>query len=308
MPRILSRWLPVITLMAWAAILLYITTGGRIGQGRIGDYLAPPFIPGALAAGIVLALMALALAASPQEASSDCCADDACSHALSRFTFGKLLTFLVLLLPIAVAPFASKSAFQALVQRNRMEVTDASALGQTARVRELKERAAAAPAASAAEPTSSPVFEPPLPTKDGAPAAPAAAPEASIADYLQRTPEGYIVAEVIDLLYASQDNLLRKDFEGKTVQIIAQLMPDSEGGGPASQRFKAARMFMSCCAADARPVATLVEAEKLPDLPEMTWVKVVGTATFPIENGRRTAVLKSQRVEQTEPPDESMLF
>ena len=45
-------------------------------------------------------------------------------------------------------------------------------------------------------------------------------------------------------------------------------------------------MFMTCCAADARPVATLFEIDQKPELPEMTWVKVTGTATFPIENGR----------------------
>ena len=55
-------------------------------------------------------------------------------------------------------------------------------------------------------------------------------------------------------------------------------------------------------------MATLVEAATLPKLPEMTWIKVTGTATFPIENGRRIAVLKSNKVEATKPPDESMLY
>ena len=67
-------------------------------------------------------------------------------------------------------------------------------------------------------------------------------------------------------------------------------------------------MFMNCCAADARPVATLVESATLPNLPEMTWIKVTGIATFPIENGRRISVLKAERVEKTDPPDETMLF
>ena len=67
-------------------------------------------------------------------------------------------------------------------------------------------------------------------------------------------------------------------------------------------------MFMTCCAADARPVATLIEAEAKPEMPEMAWVKITGTATFPIENGRRIAVLKADKVEATKPPDESMLY
>ena len=84
-------------------------------------------------------------------------------------------------------------------------------------------------------------------------------------------------------------------------------MPDASNNG-SGKRFKAVRMFMTCCAADARPVATLVEADALPNLPEMTWIKVTGTATFPIENGRRISVLKADRVEKSGPPEESMLY
>jgi uncharacterized membrane protein YcgQ (UPF0703/DUF1980 family) len=129
----------------------------------------------------------------------------------------------------------------------------------------------------------------------------------AVPDYLQRTKEGYIITEVLDLLYSVQDSQLRKDFEGRTVQLIAQIMPDKTSANSAN-RFKAVRMFMSCCAADARPVATLVESKTLPEFQEMTWVKVVGTATFPIENGKRTAVIQATSVEETKPPEEAMLF
>ena len=122
-----------------------------------------------------------------------------------------------------------------------------------------------------------------------------------------RTPEGHIVAEVLDLLYAAQDNVLRNDFEGKTVQLIGQFLPDKTSGAN-GKRFKAVRMFMTCCAADARPIATLVEPETMPDVPEMSWVKVTAVSTFPVENGRRISVLRASKVEKTEPPEEAMLF
>ena len=77
------------------------------------------------------------------------------------------------------------------------------------------------------------------------------------------------MAEVLDLLYAAQDINLRKDFEGKTVQLIGQLMPDTADNAKGS-RFKAVRMFMTCCAADARPVAALVESNQAPNIPEMS--------------------------------------
>ena len=91
------------------------------------------------------------------------------------------------------------------------------------------------------------------------------------------------------------------------VELIGQFMPDTSNNA-GGNRFKAVRMFMVCCAADSRPVATLVEADKLPDFPEMTWVKITGTPTFPIEKGRRISVLKAAKVEKTKPPEEAMIY
>jgi len=46
----------------------------------------------------------------------------------------------------------------------------------------------------------------------------------------------------------------------------------------------------------------------MPEVPEMTWVKVTGKATFPIERGRRVSVVKAEKVEKTDPPEEAMLY
>jgi uncharacterized repeat protein (TIGR03943 family) len=288
MNKLFSRWLPCATLAAWSAILLYFHLSGRIAA-----FLHPMFRPYVLIAGVVLAGMAIMFVLMPSEA--QCCTTAECGHPFSRLASGKALTFLVLLLPFTVAALFSPDAFGKTAIQNRGIITDAAALGRT--------------------PTKEGVNLPapdPLPTKDAGaspptltPSTPAESP--SLGDYLQRTPEGHIVAEVLDLLYAAQDTVLRKDFEGRTVELIGQLMPD-QANNASGKRFKAVRMFMTCCAADARPVATLVECEKLPDFPEMTWVKVTGTSTFPTENGRRTAVLVATKVEKTEPPEESMLY
>lgn len=274
MNKLFSRWLPCATLAAWSVILLYFHLSGRITA-----FLHPVFRAYVLIAGLVLAGMAVMFVLLPGEA--QCCTTAECGHPFSRLAAGKVLTFLVLLLPFSVAAFVSPDAFGKTAIQNRGIITDAAVLP-------AKDTAAASPAAT----TSTPV-----------PQAQAPSP----GDYLQRTPEGHIVAEVLDLLYAAQDAVLRKDFEGKTVQLIGQLMPDQSNNSN-GKRFKAVRMFMTCCAADARPVATLVECEKLPDFPEMTWVKVTGTSTFPTENGRRTAVLMATTVVKTEPPEEAMLY
>ena len=184
---------------------------------------------------------------------------------------------------------------------------DATGLGDR---RTAPPQQAQLPSDLAAATTATPALETAAPAPEtpqtAAPAEKTNATDA-VPDYLQRTKEGHIVTEVLDLLYSVQDSQLRKDFEGKTIQLIAQIMPDKTSENQTT-RFKAVRMFMSCCAADARPVATLVEAKTLPDFAEMTWVKVIGTATFPVEKGKRTAVIQAISVEETKPPEEAMLF
>ncbi len=286
MTKLFSRWLPCATLASWSAILLYFYFSGRISA-----FLIPTFRTYVLLAGIVLGVMAVVFLTVSADA--ECCTTAECGHPLSRLAAGKALTFLILLVPISVAALFSPDAFGKAAIENRGVITDAAALGP----------------APTKESVSKPVNDA-LPLKGDPNAATATAtqpPAPSPGDYLQRTPEGHILAEVLDLLYAAQDSTLRKDFEGHTVQLLGQLMPDKTSNGT-GKRFKAVRMFMTCCAADARPVATLVECDTLPNLPEMTWIKVTGTATFPIENGRRTAVLASKTIEKADPPEESMLY
>lgn len=301
MNKLFTRWLPCATLATWSAILI-----GFWVTGRVRDFLAPEFRTGVLAAGVVMALMALVFAIFPADAS--CCSSANCGHSLSRLASGKVLTFLILLLPITTAAMFSPDSFSSNVVRNRGMITDASALGN-------RPRSGAPAPAELPLPTKDATPPAPAPANSSAPPAPAAAqpqssqqpPAPAPGDYLQRTPDGSIIVEVLDLLYAAQDNALRKDFEDKKVELVGQLMPDTSNNAKGN-RFKAVRMFMTCCAADARPVATLVESEKKPEMPEMAWIKITGTATFPIENGRRIAVLKSEKVEATKPPDESMLY
>ena len=287
---------------------------GTYFTGRVASFLNPSFRPGVLWAGVGLAALALLFASRPTP--SECCADETCTHPLSRTKAGRWTTFLVLVLPVTVAAWLSPDQFSKQAFEQRAEVTDASSLGLRQRVVPPNTQSPVSPTEGAAT-----TFPAGTATKEGGAsgAAPTVATNAApasaeaIPEYLQKTPEGYIVAEVLDLLYAVQDSQLRKDFEGRTVQLIAQMMPVGEKGASpaeagAATRFKAVRMFMTCCAADARPVSTLVEASVLPDLPEMTWVRIVGKATFPLENGKRTGVLQATSVQPTKPPEEAMLF
>ena len=326
MNALFNRWLPAGTIALWAGVILHYWVSGRLQA-----LLTPEFQLYAVIAAFLLIIAAVVLVFSRLE--PGCCADAACSHAMSRSKIGRILTFGIILLPIALKPFGSLAALREVQGKNRVAGEDMSAVPAAVRAEHAKKMAARNDASRTANAlvAPGPVSPPPplpLPTKEGdqppsasaqtpppppgsqPPAAnekhPAAAEQQSFAEYLQRTPEGHIVAEVLDLLYAAQDNVLRRDFEEKTVELIVQYMPDNSAGAN-GQRFKGVRMFMTCCAADARPIATLIEMTPPPSVPEMTWVKVVGTATFPIEKGRRVSVVRAKSVEKTEPPPESML-
>jgi len=281
MTKAFSRWLPCATLFAWSFIFLYFYF-----SGRIHTLLHPIFRPFALVAGSIMLLLAACFLFIP--ATAECCTDESCGHALGRGIGGRLLTFLILLLPMCAAAAFSPGGAGA---------TRAAALASSA-----------AAANSAAANTSS-VTEPALPTQDGSTPAPqpAQAQQPEPTDYLKKSKEGNIILQVIDLLYAAQDTSLRGDFENKRVEFIGQYMPDTVNNAN-GKRFKVVRMLMVCCAADARPVAAVVESDQPSSIPEMSWVKVVGDATFPIEGGRNLAVVKAKSVTVTDPPEETMLY
>jgi len=293
MNALFNRWLPGVTLLVWSVVLLaYYTTG------RVASFLQPSFRINVLLAGITMLVMACCFLFLP--AVANCCDEERCGHPLGRRSAGRLITFLVLILPIGAAAMYSPSNYGATAILNKGIVTDVSGL-----VRRNGATRVPGPVASADNPS-----EPPLPTKNGSVATPApaaASTDTSADQYLPKDKDGNIQVQVIDLLYAAQDSSMRADFDGKTVETIGQLMPADANNG-SGNRFKLMRMFMYCCAADAKPIAALVEAPTLPSAAEMSWVKVVGKVEFPIEGGRTIPVLKATSVQQVDPPEETMLY
>jgi uncharacterized repeat protein (TIGR03943 family) len=293
MTALFNRWLPGFTLLVWSGVLLaYYATG------RIASFLQPSFRVNVLLAGLVMLAMACCFLFLP--AVANCCDEERCGHPLGRKSGGRFLTFLVLILPLGAAAMYSPRNYGATAILNKGIVTDVTGL-----VRRNGTTQIPGPAASSDNPS-----EPPLPTKNGS--APTPAPAAATADsstdqYLPKDKDGNIQVQVIDLLYAAQDSSMRADFDGKTVTTIGQLMPADANNG-SGNRFKLMRMFMYCCAADAKPIAALVESPTMPGEQEMSWVKVVGKVEFPIEGGRTIPVLKATSVQQVDPPEETMLY
>lgn len=273
----IQRYLSVTVLMVWGVVMTYFYF-----SGRLASYLHPAFHIWTVASGIVLVLMAAGLLFLPQAAEDTC--EDGCLHPVgSRKLAGSVLASFILVLPLLVTTVVSPSQFGAAVVMNR---------GLTQDIGDL--------------PGYVPYVEPALPTQDGSPGEPGMQTDPS-SSYLPRNAAGQIKAQAVDLLYAAQEPTMREDFDNKEVEVIGQYMP-AKSNNPRGDRFNLVRMFVMCCAADARPVAVSVQTTKPEDLPEMSWVKVIGRATFLIEAGRNVPVVVAESVTPTEPPPESFIY
>ena len=239
-------------------------------SGRIASYLHPAFHIYTVVSGGVLLILSLALLLTMNGESSE--------HGLSRVGIFPLL---LLTVPLLAATKISPSNFGATAVLNR---------GMVHNIADL--------------PGFSPPMDAGLPNADGSVA------EGTMMDpslYLKKNADGYIMAEAVDLLYAAGEPTMREDFENKQVEVKGQFLP-ALTGNPNGDRFNLTRLFVMCCAADARPVAISVQSNPATDLPKMTWVKVRGKATFPVEGGRHMPVVVADSVTETDAPEESFLY
>lgn len=263
-------------LLLWGAVILYFCL-----SGRIVSYLHPSFQWFAFAAGVVLTLLGAAALIVPDHHGCGC--DTACDTACDSHGHHPLglPSLAVLVVPLLTAATISQDHFSTSTVMNR---------GMVDHIDDL------------------PAFSTPI---DSAPPRPdATIGEGTMMDpalYLQTNSDGQILAETVDLMYAASDDAMRVDFDGREVEVIGQIMP-ARSGNPSSNRFHLVRLFVMCCAADARPAGIAVETDNPIELPESGWVKVTGRATFPVENGRHKAVLRANNITPTDPPRNSFVY
>jgi uncharacterized membrane protein YcgQ (UPF0703/DUF1980 family) len=301
--KIFARILAPLTLLEWGGILTYFYF-----SGRIASFLHPMFRPLVLVTGLLLLITALCVAIFREE---ECAHDHEHSeehvHSHDRLSFGGFLAFLILFLPLALAAKISPDSYGANLIRNRGLVEDirsipgaANSFGSRSKAMEsaASEQQVSLTITADATPSPSPKYigvpeetPAPAPNSDSETQPPSndreqASPPPNrpgVNDALKPNAAGCIKAEVIDLLYAAQEATTRKDFEGKNVELIGQLVPNKTKVKSAvpSGSFKLLRLVIVCCAADAMPVAVKIET-KLPPMAihDMQWLKVTGRVHY----------------------------
>jgi uncharacterized repeat protein (TIGR03943 family) len=248
-------------------------------SGRIDQYLNPIFRPLVLIAGMAIVIAGLVYLMTTH--SSQCCVDGDCVHGHVNSPPWSLAFFGVICLPVLFGSIFSKDAFDQRVVVNRGFAEDAAKLTGTRSFHRSVLGNPVSPAYLGAHINEAMSGSGELPTAD----------------------DGNIALEVSDLLYAETQEPLRKSIVGKTVEVVGQLL-----SGSTNDEFKLVRMFMWCCAADARPIYVSVEHSSLGDVSDLEWVKVTGTAEFSTDKGETLVLLRANSVETTDPPEEAMLY
>lgn len=133
----------------------------------------------------------------------------------------------------------------------------------------------------------------------------------TLEDLKQMVPQseaGDFLLDVPQIFYTAGDKELMDVMEGIPVETTAQLMEETLNN-PNNTRLKAFRLFIECCAADARPLSIPIDFGKAPpEYTEMGWYKVYGKLHYANEDGEILPILNVEKVEETIEPTDGLIF
>lgn len=120
--------------------------------------------------------------------------------------------------------------------------------------------------------------------------------------------EGDFQLEVPQIFYTAGDFELMEVMEGIPIETSAQLMEETLNN-PNGHRLKAFRLFIECCAADARPLSIPIDfGATPPPYTEMGWYNIYGTLHYVEEEGEIIPVLRVQKLVETVEPNDAIQF
>ena len=266
-------------------------------------------------------------------------------HDHEQTTSGLVTAILVLTVPVLMAARFSDNRFSAgyidkwgkierqiyqmrLSKERERKKIEARLAGDPA-VAEANQKAAAGKA-NGSPPGENAVAAADTPPESAAPAAsageePATAPdvtttgnsggeewgEFTMADLKRMVPQndaGNFLLDVPQIFYTAGDDELMKVMEGIPIETTAQVMEET-AHNPDGNRLRLFRLFIECCAADARPLSIPIEfPEKPAEYEEMGWVVVSGKLHYTEENGELFPVIRVDSMESTAEPMDMMMY
>lgn len=255
-----------IAVLVWSAVLLYFYASGRVNK-----YLATDFRPLALAGGLGLAVLGLFnfITAGYESACSHDHGDCESAHEHSSGDSKPLTTFLLMVVPVLLSVAWTKDGYS-IAALSRKGLYEAQA-----------------------EISSPFLLSSKLPTT-----------LEEIEKNHHKTPDGFYEFNLMELSFATGDREFQSLLNGLKVQTEGRWI-DEKIRNPDGSRKRLYRLFLTCCAADSRPIPIILEFNgPAPELHENSWVKVSGTIHFPLEAGALQPLLMVEHVVATEPPPE----
>lgn len=237
-------------------------------SGRIGKYLAPDFRPLALYGGLGLAVMGLfVLLTAGEDASCGHDHSEGDPHDHEASEMHPLTSMCFMLAPLLFAVASTKDGFsvQAL---SRKALFDAPLNNSVFLSKDL----------------------PPLTMEE-------------IEKTHRKNEAGFYEFNLMELYFAVGDPELQKLIDGMKVETEGRLVMEKESNESGKRR-RLYRLFITCCAADARAVPIILDFgdQEIPTIEENAWVKVAGTVTFPVERGTTQIVVQTTICEPKDAP------
>jgi uncharacterized repeat protein (TIGR03943 family) len=282
-----SNILNVCTLVGLGSVFLSFYCSGRIDQ-----YLNPLFRPLVLAGGLVTVFIGLTrlMASAPEHHRHHCSAGD-CDHQHANGILRSLVCFGLVCIPVLAGGTFSKDAFDQQILATRAPIeADAEPAGPYMSNAGSHGNGLYGVASRAGFIRSQ---DHQLSSTNGN----------GPASRLPVPADGNIPVEVTDLLRAETIQPLRDAIAGKNVAVVGQFVPGSK-----ENSFKLTRMFIWCCAADARPIHVKVEVPVPVNVPNLQWVKVIGIPEYSTGGDHARLVVKAQSVVPVKPPKDAMLY
>ena len=246
------------------------------------------------------------------------------SHDHEETPSGMAFSLLVLLVPLLAATAYSKDAFSSEY------VAKWGKIERQMQQQRIAQARASQPATADATPVTNPYTRdgieaaegdagsstpypgqadtPPAPKDDKAAEAWGAFTMEDLKKMVPQNAKGEFLIDVPQIFYTAGDKELMDVMEGIPVETTAQLMEETLHN-PNNTRLKAFRLFIECCAADARPLSVPVDFGKAPpEYTEMGWYKLYGKLHYAKENEEIIPMIRIERIEATSEPTDGLLF
>jgi uncharacterized repeat protein (TIGR03943 family) len=115
--------------------------------------------------------------------------------------------------------------------------------------------------------------------------------------------DGYHAFGLMELFFSAGDPEMRELVGGMQVETEGRVVKDPEAPVPTQRRLY--RLFITCCAADSRPIPIIVRFKSdVPQVADNTWMKLTGTIRYPDEGEGFIPVLEVDSAAEAPPPAE----